>query len=506
MTNYLTELALIHVTLMAGYWFLLRNEKQHGKMRFYLIASAVLVLIIPLLKLPDPFYTPQEFQYTPVGETAADVANTPLTIEAPAWEINPLVWLYLAVSLFLLFKLSASLLHILRLKHESCLEKFNGLYVRKVGNIKGSFTFFNWIFLNEDIGRSREDYDVILKHEKAHVALGHTYDLLFLELFKVCFWWLPTIWYAIKEIKKIHEYQADAYALRGCSVDRYSSILISSTLKTNGLSLASSFHDGLILKRLKAMKEQRKNVSPWKPAALGALLVILFVVFACSETPNSAGLEIGDRSNTFEGQQEGMVTAVEEEPQYPGGFEALYSYVANEIKYPKQARIAGIEGKVWVQFVIEKDGSVSDVQVVKGIHPDVDKEVRRVLENAASFIPGHQRGRPVRVRKMMPVVFKLDPVKKNPDDTRQGIIIVEEIQNLDQKLKIEASYTNGEWSGTVYDKETGEALPGAHIVVIGTTLGTFSDMDGTFKLKTEAFKDLMISFVGYQNVKLEGKS
>src|SRR5690606_11925106 len=136
---------------------------------------------------------------------------------------------------------------------------------------------------------------------------------------------------------------------------------------------------------------------------------------------------IGDRSNTFEGQQEGMVTAVEEEPQYPGGFEALYSYVANEIKYPKQARIAGIEGKVWVQFVIEKDGSVSDVQVVKGIHPDVDKEARRVLENAASFIPGHQRGRPVRVRKMMPVVFKLDPVKKNPDDTRQGIIIVEEI-------------------------------------------------------------------------------
>src|SRR5690606_37700798 len=119
-------------------------------------------------------------------------------------------------------------------------EKVNGLTIRRVGNIEGSFTFFNWIFLSDEIDPGQHGYDVILKHEKAHASLGHTYDLIFFELFKVCFWWLPTAWIVLKETKKIHEYQADAAAIKTCDVDLYSSLLISSTLKANGLNLAAA--------------------------------------------------------------------------------------------------------------------------------------------------------------------------------------------------------------------------------------------------------------------------
>ena len=81
------------------------------------------------------------------------------------------------------------------------------------------------------------------------------------------------------------------------------------------------------------------------------------------------------------------------------------------------------------------------------------------------------------------------------------MIILEELSSNNQgKLQVDASYANGEWSGTVYD-EQGEGLPGANIVVVGTTTGTVSDLDGTFKVKAYAYKDLHISFVGYESVR-----
>ena len=296
-------------------------------------------------------------------------------------------------------------MHIVRIKSESSTEKMSGTNIRKVSNLKGSFSFFNWIFLSDEIDQNQEDYNIILKHEKAHTNLGHTYDLLFFELFKVCFWWLPTAWYAIKEIKIIHEYQADNHAMEACGVERYSSILISSTLKTHGLSLASSFHDSLILKRLKAMKEQKKRVSLWKFSMLSTLLATLFVAFACTEEVNLVEEEI---TQPLSMQDKEVFTVVEQAAQFPGGNDALYAYLAKGVKYPKQARIDGIEGKVWAEFVIERDGSVSNVQVMKGIHSSVDEEVVRLLENLPDFKPASQRGRTVRVRKAIPITFKIN--------------------------------------------------------------------------------------------------
>ncbi len=497
MSNFLLELSIIHIVLMSGYWFLLRKERQYAKMRFYLISASALAILIPLIKLPKLFLGNETVtKIYPIIVTPMESITVGATTEKFTWHDDVLLWVYVGITAFFLLKFLRNLFFLFQLEKQSQYKKYNDIYIRSVENIEGSFTFFNWIFLSNDIKNGQEDYKVILKHENAHAKLGHSYDLLFFEIFKIFFWWLPTTWFIHKEIKKIHEYQADAYALKSFDIDQYSSILISSTLKSNGLSMASSFHDGLIFKRLKAMKQQVKKVSPWKIGALGTICAILFIVFACSEDNiGTSEIEVADLSNE-------VFTIVEEQPRFNGGMGKFYSYIMNEIRYPAAAREKGIEGKVDVQFVIEKDGTLANVVAINGIGAGCDQEAMRVIKNAPKFIPGKQRGKAVRARMEIPIVFKLNQEKLDANKVPGGIIIVDEAESKLVKFEVEAGFVNGEWIGTVYD-ENGYKMPGANIVVAGTNIGTVSGLDGKFKVKANASSELNVSFVGYESIRLK---
>ena len=98
---------------------------------------------------------------------------------------------------------------------------------------------------------------------------------------------------------------------------------------------------------------------------------------------------------------------VEQMPSFPGGMSALMSWLSQNIKYPVIAAENGVKGRVIVQFVVEKDGSITDVQVVKSVDPSLDKEAARVIKSMPHWIPGRQNGSPVRVRYTVPVTFKL---------------------------------------------------------------------------------------------------
>ncbi len=102
-----------------------------------------------------------------------------------------------------------------------------------------------------------------------------------------------------------------------------------------------------------------------------------------------------------------IFSIVEDQPTPQGGMSAFYEFVNKNIKYPNQARRMNIEGKVFVQFVIGKDGSISEVKAVKGIGAGCDEEAVRVIQSAPKWNPGKQRGRPVKVRMILPITFKL---------------------------------------------------------------------------------------------------
>ncbi|MGJ3236511.1 energy transducer TonB [Marivirga sp.] len=99
--------------------------------------------------------------------------------------------------------------------------------------------------------------------------------------------------------------------------------------------------------------------------------------------------------------------ALEVNPKFDGGMGAFYEYVANSIKYPYYEQKRSIEGRVVLSFVIEKDGSLSQVEVLKGVSEGIDKEAIRVIENAPKWQAGRQRGQAVRVKMTIPIYFQL---------------------------------------------------------------------------------------------------
>ena len=104
---------------------------------------------------------------------------------------------------------------------------------------------------------------------------------------------------------------------------------------------------------------------------------------------------------------EKVFEVVEQMPSFPGGDKALLEYLSNNIKYPVVAQENGVQGRVVVSFVVEKDGSITDVKVVRSVDPSLDKEAARVVKSMPRWIPGKQNGSAVRVKYNVPVSFKL---------------------------------------------------------------------------------------------------
>src|SRR5690606_38880023 len=149
--------------------------------------------------------------------------------------------------------------------------------------------------------------------------------------------------------------------------------------------------------------------------------------------------------------QEEIFTVGEAYPEFEGGVAAFNTHMMKEIRYPLQALQAGVEGRVDVQFVVDEDGSISDVEVIKGIGAGCDEEAVRVVKSLPSFKPATQNGKPVRVRMVVPVSFQVKAGETNPDNNAEGMVVIGETQLRTHKLHVEANYENGEWTGTVYD-------------------------------------------------------
>lgn len=107
-------------------------------------------------------------------------------------------------------------------------------------------------------------------------------------------------------------------------------------------------------------------------------------------------------------KEDKIFVAVEEQPEFPGGKKELFRYLRNETEYPRSAKEAGIEGTVIVNFVVNKDGSITNVKVGRGVTEKLNQEALRVVKNMPDWNPGEQRGKPVRVRYRVPIRFSLN--------------------------------------------------------------------------------------------------
>jgi periplasmic protein TonB len=133
--------------------------------------------------------------------------------------------------------------------------------------------------------------------------------------------------------------------------------------------------------------------------------VISIVDVAGVDDPNA--VDPAELMDNYTEESNEVFGAVEQMPDFPGGIEALYSYLGKNIRFPQSAIENGISGRVFLQFVVERDGSVSNVKVMRSLDKDCDAEAVRVVKRLPKFIPGKQNGKPVRVYYSLPVNFIL---------------------------------------------------------------------------------------------------
>ena len=133
-------------------------------------------------------------------------------------------------------------------------------------------------------------------------------------------------------------------------------------------------------------------------------ILIAFVVFLVVKAMNVAKAKL---EKPAEPEPEKVFDMVEQMPTFPGGQQELMSYLGKNIKYPTIAQENGTQGRVIIQFVVERDGSITDVRVARGVDPYLDKEAVRVVKSMPKWIPGKQNGKAVRVKFTVPVMFRL---------------------------------------------------------------------------------------------------
>jgi protein TonB len=126
-----------------------------------------------------------------------------------------------------------------------------------------------------------------------------------------------------------------------------------------------------------------------------------------SESDEDEVIEIVAVEEEEEAAEEEIFTIVETNPSFPGGEGKMYEYLGSNMKYPPIARDNNIQGRVYVSFVVEKNGKITDVRVLRGIGGGCDEEAIRVVKSMPGWSPGKQRGKAVRVRFNLPIVFKL---------------------------------------------------------------------------------------------------
>ncbi len=144
-----------------------------------------------------------------------------------------------------------------------------------------------------------------------------------------------------------------------------------------------------------------KNISLMKKIILTIALVLMGTALSAQN------VDVAQPATTDVTQEDVVFVVVEDDPEFPGGIEALYRYLASNIKYPTEAKNEKIQGTVYVSFVIEKDGSVSNIKLLRDIGGGCGQEAVRVVQQMPKWKPGRQRGQRVRTQYNLPIKFTL---------------------------------------------------------------------------------------------------
>jgi len=328
------------------------------------------------------------------------------------------------------------------------------------------FSFLNYIFVSQGL-HATKGWEKMIEHEQQHIRQGHTIDVLMLELIAIVQWFNPFFWMFRRALRENHEFLADqAVIAHGTAPSWYKQILVNQYVGDQ-IVIANNFNYSLIKTRIKMMSKIKSGKITYAKILLGVLLAgSLTASFAFEpkkveslpQTPktqiktivvdgksvqlsgDAASVEkilqaisksedfylkedkstgqvilsprtkeatknLGHKGN--EPNSDGVYMVVDEMPQFPGGLAAMRQFLAENVKYPDSAVKNKIQGKVYVNFVVNKDGTVSRAKIARGVDPALDAEALRVVSLLPKWGPGIEKGKPVDVSFTVPINFAL---------------------------------------------------------------------------------------------------
>ena len=402
---YILKVNVALIVFYLLYIAFLKKDTFFAFRRYFLLVAIVFSFVYPFVAVSAwgniiSFDKPREYivqvmveepSFAVVLADEAQAAEPVKKIEINWWQV--LLYSLSAGFVFFFARFIWQLTSILHIKHKSSRKNINGIQVFDLHDEITPFSFFRWIFIHID-SHSDTELKQILLHEQTHARQWHSADVILMELLGVFFWWNPIVWLMKRETAINLEYLADNNVLRrGIDSRDYQYHLLRLTYHQNATQLVNNFNVSLLKQRITMMNKTKSPARKLAKYLIALPLALLLVAGNSVYAQNQKGDEI--------------FTEVEKYPEFPGGNSAFMKFLAEGIKYPVIAMENNEQGRVVANFVVEKNGRVSNIKVIRGVTAGLDAEAMRLLNSMPDWQPGEHKGQPVRVRFTLPMVFRL---------------------------------------------------------------------------------------------------
>lgn len=453
---YILKISLLSGLFLGYYWIALRNKRFHYYNRFYLLASIVFSLLIPLLRFD--WITTEQPVFMGSGVSIDLIATASSKSSTSSINISAISLFFIqAVSLLLILIICYKIFKIYQIKKHSQITKLEGFDLMHTDEDSAPFSFLDNLFWKRSISIDDEDGKQIFKHELTHIQQKHTWDRLFTQLFCSIFWINPFYWLIQKELETIHEFIADEAAVANHDVESFAKMLLQAHYGNHFFETKHSFFYSSIKRRLTMLTTTTNTrFSYVRRVMLLPLLLIGISIFsvrvqakekiekkmnAISATifhekidttkPPPPSLKEKNKGKidstkmtiveykdvildkiyitSADVSVDKVFTVTQEPANFPGGQDAWLQYLQKNLDRDKPVQKGAGPGtyRVDLSFIVDQDGDIKDVVALNNPGFFTKDEAIRVMLSSPKWIPAKQNGRIVTSLVKKSITFKV---------------------------------------------------------------------------------------------------
>ena len=413
MINYIIQVLLFQTVFIAVYDLVLKKETFFQWNRAYLIITSVLAYVIPFIRFTGVSENiPQEYRIMLPEVILSPETFIEKQVESSDILFSGIQWIFIIGVMIASILFATKLFQIFKLIRQNIKEKNKDYHLVLLPTQNTAFSFFNYIFLGNTIQQKEE----IIKHELIHVKQNHSIDLLFFEIQKIVFWFNPFSYLYQSRISEIHEFIADSKSVSRKEKSTFFNSLLAEAFQVDKITFVNSFNNQSLIKKRIIMFKKDKSRKVLKLKYLLMIPVLLGMLIYSSCETNSVKEDKKLKIENTEKANNDIVeiSSVNQVPVFPGCEDAtnkkdcFTEKIAEFIKknynwdLNKNLGIEAGEKPVYVQFVIDKTGNISDVKA-RGPNVDLEKEAVRVIRSLPQMQPGEENGKKVSVKYTLPI-------------------------------------------------------------------------------------------------------